>query len=202
MSVTTGLIFIRHSLPAIDPAIPAREWRLSPEGQLRCRKLAGRLANFNPQRIVTSLEPKALETAQIVAETLRIPYESAAGLHEHVRRGVKYSSQGDFETSIRAFFEQPVQLVYGEETADQAHARFAKAVEAVQEQYPGQAPLVIVTHGTVISLFVARTYGSDPFSLWKSLTLPCIVEFAAGKPNIISLETPPSPPVTLLTPVP
>jgi len=190
MSITTGLVFIRHSLPVIDPAIPAREWRLSEEGQLRCRLLAGRLANFNPQRIVASLEPKALETAQIVAEALGMPCESAAGLHEHVRSGVKYSSQEVFEASVRVFFDHPDQLVYGEETANQTRARFAQAVRAIQGRYPGQTPLVIVTHGTVISLFVARACGVDPFSVWKSLKLPCIVEYSAKQISIISLESP------------
>jgi broad specificity phosphatase PhoE len=186
----TGLIFFRHSLPVIDPAIPAREWRLSEEGQLRCRLLAERLANFNPQRIVSSLEPKALETAQIVAETLGMPYESTGGLHEHVRSRTGHASQEAFEASVKAFFEQPGQLVFGDETADQAHTRFTQAVEVIQERYPGQAPLVIVTHGTVISLFVARTCGVDPFCLWKSLKLPCMVIFSAGSPCIISLDSP------------
>jgi broad specificity phosphatase PhoE len=190
MSVTTGLIFLRHSLPVIDPAIPAREWRLSEEGQRRCRLLAERLTNLNPQRIVSSLEPKALETAQIVAETLGLPYESADGLHEHVRSGTGHTSQGAFEASVKAFFEQPDQLVFGDETADQAHARFIKTVEALQERYLCQTPLVIVTHGTVISLFVARACGVEPFHLWKSLKLPCMVIFSAGSPSIISLDSP------------
>jgi broad specificity phosphatase PhoE len=190
MSITTGTIFLRHSLPVIDPAIPAQEWRLSEEGKLRCRLLAERLANFNPQRIVSSLEPKALETAQIVAETLGMPFERAGGLHEHVRSRTGHTSQEAFEASVKAFFEQPGQLVFGDETADQAHARFTQAVEAIQERYPGQIPLVIVTHGTVISLFVARACGVDPFSLWKNLKLPCMVVFSTHNPSIISLEFP------------
>jgi broad specificity phosphatase PhoE len=190
MSVTTGTIFFRHSLPASDSAIPAQEWHLSEEGQQRCRLLAGRLANFNPQRIVSSLEPKALETAQIVAETLGMPYESAVGLHEHLRSRVEHANQKVFEASVRAFFEQADQLVYGDETADQAHARFTQAVEAIQERYPSESPLVIVTHGTVISLFVARACSIDPFILWKSLKLPCMVVFSVHNPSIISLESP------------
>ena len=190
MSVTTGLIFLRHSLPVIDPAIPAREWRLSEEGKLRCRLLAEKLANFNPQKIVSSLEPKALETAQIVAETLGLPYEGVDGLHEHVRSRTGYTSQEAFEALVKAFFEQPDQLVFGDETADQTHSRFFHTVEAIQERYPSRTPLVIVTHGTVISLFVARACGVDPFLLWKSLKLPCMVIFSNGLPCIISLDSP------------
>jgi broad specificity phosphatase PhoE len=181
-----GLIFFRHSLPVIDPAIPAQEWRLSEEGRQRCRKLASRLANFEPKQIVSSPEPKALETAQIVAAALGLPYESAVGLHEHIRNQVKYSTPLVFEASVKAFFEQPDQLVYGDETADQAYTRFSQAVRAAQEQHSGQAPLVIVTHGTVLSLFVARACGIDPFPLWRSLTLPCMVVLYARKYELIS----------------
>jgi broad specificity phosphatase PhoE len=177
-------------MPVIDPAIPAREWHLSAEGQLRCRQLAARLVNFNPRRIVSSLEPKALETAQIVAEILRIPYGSAAGLHEHVRSGVMHTSQEVFEASVKVFFDQPDQLVYGDETADQAHARFSQAVKSIQDRYSGPTPLAIVSHGTVISLFVGRACSVEPFYVWKSLKLPCIVTFPANNPSIISLESP------------
>ena len=34
------LILVKHSLPAIDPAAPAAEWRLAPEGLRRCERLA------------------------------------------------------------------------------------------------------------------------------------------------------------------
>ena len=190
MSVTTGLIFFRHSLPAIDPAVPAREWHLSEEGLQRCRLLAVSLGNRNPARIVSSLEPKALETAQMIATTIGMPFETAPGLHEHVRNREKYTDRKVFEASVRTFFAHPGLVVYGDESADQAHARFTQAVEGIQERYPGQTPLVIVSHGTVISLFVARACGVDPYRVWKSLRMPCMVIISASRPSVISLESP------------
>jgi hypothetical protein len=32
--------------------------------------------------------------------------------------------------------------------------------------------LIVVTHGTVLSLFVGRLCGTDPMRLWASLQLP------------------------------
>ena len=37
------LILVKHSLPEIDPSVPANEWRLSCEGRRRARKLGERL---------------------------------------------------------------------------------------------------------------------------------------------------------------
>jgi broad specificity phosphatase PhoE len=176
-------------MPSIDPKIPSRDWHLSQEGRQRGKLLAARLLAFSPMRIVSSHESKALETASIVAETIGLPYEEAVGLQEHERSQEEYTSREIFENQVRIFFGQPGRLVFGSETADQACTRFIKAVKAIQEQVPGQFPLVIVSHGTVISLFVSRAWGIDPFLFWKSLQLPCIVEFSTGKPNIISLDT-------------
>ena len=188
MPVISDLIFLRHSLPVVDLATPAREWHLSKEGQRRCRLLAARLGGYQPHRIVSSLEPKAMETAQIVAETLDMTYDCFEGLHEHLRSRIEHSSQEVFEASVRAFFEHPDRLVYGDETADQAHARISQAVKATQEQYPGPSPLVIVSHGTVISIFVARIYNIDPFPFWKSLTLPCMILLSAQAPKIVPYD--------------
>jgi broad specificity phosphatase PhoE len=186
-----NLLFIRHSLPDFDPALPANQWHLSEQGRQRAGLLAERLAGFHLQVIVASQEPKAGETAQILAEALRIPCRTAPGLHEHQRSRAAYTSQEDFGASIQALFDQPDFLVFGDETAGQAYTRFAQAVQAVQavqENYLGQSPLAIVSHGTVISLYVARLYGLDPYPFWKSLTLPCMVILSTPHPEIVSLE--------------
>jgi broad specificity phosphatase PhoE len=71
-------------------------------------------------------------------------------------------------------FEHPDELVLGYETADEAHARFARAVADVLSSHPS-GNLVIVTHGTVMTLFIARAGSAghfDPIPFWKGLGLP------------------------------
>jgi broad specificity phosphatase PhoE len=174
------LILVRHSLPEFVTGVPASRWQLSAEGRRRCETLAERLAAYDLAAIVASQEPKAAETGQIIANALGLPFETAPGLHEHERGVVRdLGSQEDFQAQVTRFFEHPGELVLGHETADQAHARFAAAVVRVLEQYPKGAPaspsgqsLVIVSHGTVMTLFIARANGFDPIPFWKSLGLP------------------------------
>ena len=64
------LILVRHSAPEIVPQVPARAWHLSAVGRARCVPLAAALAPYQPRAIITSVEPKAVETGQIVAEQL------------------------------------------------------------------------------------------------------------------------------------
>lgn len=62
----------------------------------------------------------------------------------------------------------------GKEIADQAYDRFSQAVSDVLKSYPSH-DLAIVSHGTVISLFVSRRCGIPPFEFWQRLGLPSYV---------------------------
>ena len=165
------LILIKHSLPEIVPGVPAAAWRLSEAGRARCHPLASELAAYHPDVIAASVEPKAAETARLIADVLGCPLETVEGLHEHERRSVPFLDSDAFDAAVAAFFARPAERVLGEETADQAHARFAAAVSGVIARHPGRT-IAIVAHGTVISLFAARASGLAPYPLWKSLGLP------------------------------
>ena len=168
------LILVKHSLPKIIENIPAREWRLSAEGQVSAQRLAERLSQYQPGVIVSSIEPKAQETAEIVARNYNLTFNIVEGLHEHDRSNVPHLSQEEFQTSVREFFQKPHELVFGKETADQAHARFYRAVHSVLNEHENKT-IIIVSHGTVISLFVSRLTGSSDFDLWNMLGLPSFI---------------------------
>jgi broad specificity phosphatase PhoE len=183
---TRELILIRHSLPEIVPDVPACQWALSKEGRLRCRWLAKRLAEYDPGVIVTSLEPKAIETGQIVASLLNKPLETAEGLHEHERRRGDFGTQRQFEARVATLFEQPGERVMGEETATQAQGRFVQAVNHAIARHP-RGNVAIVAHGTVIALFAAQAAGVEPFFFWKRLGLPAFVVFSLPSMGLIAV---------------
>ena len=171
------LILVKHSHPEIVTTVPAARWRLSDAGRRRCTALAECLAAYRPAAILASREPKAEETAQIAAECLGLRHTTAAGLHEHDRSNVGWSSEAAFEAAVARFFAHPSELVFGRETARQANARFAAAVDAVVAAHP-HGNLVVVAHGTVITLLVAARTGAEPLLLWRRLGLPSFVVLA------------------------
>ena len=181
------LILVRHSLPEMVPDLPANQWRLSDTGRLRCKRLAERLAAYDPDVIVASLEPKATETGRIVANILGKPFKTAVNLHEHDRSNVTpFDTKQQFKAKVARFFENPQRLIFGRETADDAHRRFAKAVTDVIEKYPN-GNLAVVTHGTVMTLFVARAAGLEPFSFWKRLGLPSFVVLSLPEFSLLTV---------------
>lgn len=175
------LYLIKHALPELDPTVPAPEWHLGERGRARSDLLANTLAAYPLDVIVSSIEPKAIETAQIVARRLGKPFEIGEELHEHDRRNVSFMPLEQLEARVAEFFAKPNELVLGNETANAAHARFANAIDRVLEKYP-EKNIAVVAHGTVISLFVAHTHPM-PFEFWKRLGLPSIVVL-----NVIASE--------------
>jgi broad specificity phosphatase PhoE len=121
--------------------------------------------------LVSSGEPKAVETAGIAAERLGIGGFVYPGLHEHDRTNVPFLSGEEFGRAARGFFENPNRLVWGSETAEEAGGRFEGAVRRVLDEREEEV-ITIVAHGTVISLLVAQHNNIDAHELWRSLGLP------------------------------
>jgi broad specificity phosphatase PhoE len=165
------LILVKHALPDIIPTLPANQWHLSEVGRTQCALLADQLATYAPATLVSSLEPKALETAHLVAQRMHTRVQIVDGLHEHDRSNTPWLSSEEFDRAVAAFFHRPTELVLGCETAQQASERFAKTMAEVTDRYAEQN-VVVFTHGTVLSLYVARATGIEPFALWKRLGLP------------------------------
>ena len=150
------------------------------------RILIGQATTYDPRAIVSSIEPKAVETAEIVAKRLRKTIQTVAGLHEHDRSNLtELLDQADWEDKVSEFFDRPDELVMGQETGVQARDRFAKAVESVLETHP-DGDVVIIAHGTVISLYVAEHTGVRPFEFWKRLGLPAFVVLSLPELDLVS----------------
>jgi broad specificity phosphatase PhoE len=186
-SLRRNLLLVRHSEPEITPGVAAREWRLSAEGRRRCGQLALALAAYAPTALVASIEPKARATAELVAARLDLAVETASGLHEHERDNAGYLAQDAFAAAMRAFFARSDELVLGRETAAQAVTRFSRAVERVLADHP-TGTVAIVTHGTVLTLYVARHAGVAPYPFWRRLALPTLVTLELPAFTIAAVE--------------
>jgi broad specificity phosphatase PhoE len=85
-----------------------------------------------------------------------------------------------------SIFAHPDRRVLGIESANDALRRFSSAV--AEELARSEARnLVIVTHGTVISLFVAAHNSVDGFELWKKLQCPSLVVLEVPSLSLIEV---------------
>jgi len=168
----THLVLIRHAMPVIDKAQPNSRWLLSDAGRQASRTLGERLRPYDLDVMVTSHEPKAAATGEIAAAVLDIPTKAADGLGEHLREDVPwYDDPAVFKAKVRECLQKPDQVVFGDESADAAYDRFAVAVDRVIAAHPEQN-IAVATHGTVMSLFIARRAGGEAIDYWQQWGLP------------------------------
>jgi broad specificity phosphatase PhoE len=167
----TKLVLIKHSLPIIDPNKPAAMWQLSPEGAERCHRLATCLTDFLPAVLVSSVEPKAQATADHLAERLVLTATTIDGLEEQHRMTAPFFAHSALSEAMRGFFASPAELVFGEETAEAAFSRFSTTIDHLLGEHADRN-LLVVTHGTVMSLYLSRWARIDPYLFWEKLGLP------------------------------
>ncbi len=182
----SDLILVRHSQSQPDPNIPSRKWGLTDEGRRRCEPLAELLAPYNLDVIITSTEPKAIETGRLVAQKLEIPFQEMENFHEHERETAPFfETKEEFLKALTNLFARPAELVFGEETAIEARDRFAGAIESAIAACP-QENIAIITHGTVLSLFASQFTGQETIPLWQGLGMPAFVAFSHPEMNLLA----------------
>jgi probable phosphoglycerate mutase len=166
-SAAPALILVRHAAPEQDPDVSPTRWRLSAAGRAAAAALADKLADLAPAVVCSSPEPKAAETAEIIARPLGLPVARDPGFEEH-RRGWPFETDpAAFQARVGRVLTERAVSIDGAETGEAAAARFAAALGRRSER-----PLLVVSHGTVLSLHVAAGTGEDAFALWRSLALP------------------------------
>ena len=165
------IIFIRHAETKVYADLPATQWCLTDAAYQASKQLARELQKFKLKHILNSEEFKAKETGRVVAEELKLPWKTATNLHEHERKDVSVMAAEVWQQTIKDFFAKPDVFILGkQETANQALKRFDQAVRDVLKIY--SEGVAIVTHASVMSLFVAQYNIVDAYTFWQGLKMP------------------------------
>jgi broad specificity phosphatase PhoE len=163
MSDMLYLIRHAHSQPT---ALPAETWPLSDLGRQQAQRLAELPFWPEVQIICSSWEPKALQTAQIVAARRDLPVEPIFDLRELRRPG---GPVDDYESAVRLALENPTTSVNGWEPAGEAQTRIVTAVERLLMLHEGET-LAVVSHGLALTLYLAYLTDTPPtLDSWRSL---------------------------------
>ena len=111
------------------------------------------------------------------------------GLEEHHRDSEPFlTNLQQFHEAIDRFFANPGKLTYGTESADQGVERFDAAVESAIDDSDARN-IMIVCHGTVISLFLSRQTGISPMDIWRRLNLPSFAAMNLPERDLLDIVT-------------
>ncbi len=158
--MTRRLFFITHGDVVIDPNVPVPDWPLSQVGRRR-HAIAARAHDLQGvTSVYCSDERKALDGAEILAQSIDVPVVVVRDLGETDRSATGYLPRPEFETVADQFFACPDVSVRGWETACAAQARIVQAVRAiVARNDTGAGDIAIVSHGGVGALLLAHVSG-------------------------------------------
>lgn len=166
----TRLILVRHAEPAIDPEVPAAQWPLSAQGRAQALALAAHPALADARAVYASTEPKARGTAAPLAARLGVPLRAAPGLGEQQRPVLPWTGPADRQRLIAAMFAQPEAAVTGCEPIARAQRRIVTCIAALRR---AGDDLVLVSHGTVLHLYLAWLRGVPPnATTWARIGIP------------------------------
>jgi broad specificity phosphatase PhoE len=112
------------------------------------------------------VEPRAegRQTLSLIAERFGLAVETSEDLAEHRRPSWGFLSDEDFQARVAAVFSNPHISCEGAEIAKEACSRFEQALMKEQRR-----PLLVCSHGTIMSLYLAARLNVGAGDLWRSL---------------------------------
>lgn len=161
-----GVILIRHAMPQVTPGTSSTLWTLSEAAREDCVLLAHALSQDIAPVVYTSPEPKAAETAAVIALRLGLQVISDTRLSE-VDRPPTWDE--DYRSMVLRYLksgEQP-----GWEPANSVRARFTAAVDEALAANPA-GDVIVSNHGMALTLYAASIAAIDLREFWRQLTFP------------------------------
>lgn len=154
------LRYITHPNVDIDPHVPVPEWALSPLGRRRATLMLDQPWVASIDRIVSSGETKALETAELIGIRLGLPVDVRPSSGETDRTATGYVESERHELLADRFFAEPHLSADGWERAIDAQARIIDVLDDVLHE-PNEAAgdVAVVGHGAVGTLLMCHLDG-------------------------------------------
>ena len=178
------LILVRHAEVQIEKEIDPTLWKLSPEGRESIHQLSKANVWRDIQKIYTSPETKAIETAQILAAHHRLDVETIEDLREVDR------SHGGFlphyEEAAKEFFTKEGENIFGWERAIDAEGRIVRGIERLVRANR-ESSIAVVSHGLVLTLYVTfiTSRRGERLNVWKKIGFPAYMVLNRQTGNVI-----------------
>lgn len=168
MVIVSPLTYVRHAMAVPTDGVHPTEWHLDDTGRTAARAGAGRLeVGSSIGRLVSSTEPKAMETAEAIAERWSTELIGDDRLREAARPWIGPGYRAIVHRYLRG---EPQE---GWEPHVEVAGRVGAAVADASAAARG-APVVVVSHGLALALHLGDRLGAefDCESFWSGLAFP------------------------------
>lgn len=156
--MTNLLRYLSHPQVQVDANVPVPDWGLSDLGRSRTEAIRNAPSLKNTDLIISSAERKAIETAEIIGDTIGVAVTRVHRMHENNRSATGFLPPEEFEKVADLFFLHPEQSVRGWERALDAQARIVEETNNfVRDHKSGD--ILLVGHGGVGTLLYLHFAG-------------------------------------------
>jgi broad specificity phosphatase PhoE len=162
------ITYVRHAMPAVTEGVHSSEWHLDEATRAAAEIWAGRLeVGDGIGALVSSTEPKALETAAAIADRWGSTVVEEPRLREAGRPWIGTGYRAVAHRYLRG--EVPEGWEPHGEVADRVGAAVTDAMALASD-----GPAVVVSHGLALSLHLGDRLGADfdRETFWSRLAFP------------------------------
>jgi broad specificity phosphatase PhoE len=162
------ITYVRHAMPTVEEGVDPAHWHLDDATRAHTRAWADRLeVGERVGALVSSPEPKALETAVAIAERWPADLRPDDRLREAARPWIGTGYRAIAHRYLRG------ELPEGWEAQEAVAERVRAAVRDAQGA-AGSGSVVVVGHGLALSIHLGDRLGADfdRESFWSRLAFP------------------------------
>ncbi len=181
------ITYVRHAMPTVNPELHSSEWGVDDVTRAAAQVWAERLeVGAGIGVLVSSTEPKALDTAAAIAACWSTDVSEDARLREAERPWIGTGYRAVAHRYLRG------ELPDGWEPHAAVADRMAAAVHDALAR-AGDGPAFVVSHGLALSLHLGDRLGDDfdPESFWSRLAFPDA--WALGTDDVLHRSLPRAP---------
>ena len=180
------IYFVRHAEP--DRTVEDEVKRpLSLKGQKQSEELSEYFVNKRLKYIYCSPYVRTRQTANYISNKNNIPIVEVNALHERVISKEWIPTLNFTEYSYKQWKERSYKISTGE-SLNEAFNRFKDAVEKIISSTDENETVVIVTHATVISLFLNYIDSNFDWDSFCRISTPDVFKIIFNSENIIKWE--------------
>lgn len=194
----TLIIVIRHGQTAWNEGGGERfrgraEVELDDKGIRQARATAARVAQWEVGAIYSSPLKRALSTANILAEPLKLQVQPMEGLIDidYGRwQGLSLKEAAEEDSKLyELWLKSPHLVTFPQgESLEQVQKKVIGAVESLVPQHPGQS-IVLVSHKVVCKVLFCSLLGLDTSHFWQLQQDPCAINLVEADENAVAIAS-------------
>lgn len=192
----TRIIVVRHGQTAWNEGQGERfrgraEVELDDKGIKQARATVARLAQWEAAAIYSSPLKRALSTANILAEPLKLQVQPMEGLIDidYGRwQGLSLKEAAEDDSKLyELWLKSPHLVTFPQgENLEKVQKRVVSAVESLVPQHPGQS-IVLVSHKVVCKVLFCSLLGLDTSHFWELQQDPCTINLVEVDDNAVAI---------------